>query len=139
MTHLSSDRISERILGEPNPEVEQHLQTCILCRDEIAAMQAGLGEFKSSVHEWAAQPTASMQITTISPRRVSWGWAAVTMSAVSLAVLPLYLNVRQAERQAENAQDSLLLNRVQAHLARPAPQPMERLMQLMSEKNGGSQ
>jgi len=58
---------------------------------------------------------------------------------MTIGLLPMYVDVRQAQREAARAEDSLLLNQVHARLARTVPQPMEQLMELMKEGKGGPQ
>jgi len=52
---------------------------------------------------------------------------------MTLALLPMYLNVRQAQLEAERAQDALLMDEVHIRITQTVPQSMERLMELMSE------
>jgi hypothetical protein len=133
MTHLSSAQISEWILGEHDKVVKQHVQTCSKCYEEIARLQDGLLAFRQSMRDWAEQP-AVPGVVSSPPHRVSWGWAAGSAAIIFAALLPMYLDVREAQHEAKIAQDSLLLNQVQSHLTRAVPQPMEHLMDLMNER-----
>ena len=137
MSHLSSGQISEWILGEHdierNSEIELHVRTCDQCQREIALLKGGLLAFRESVREWAAE-SAVVSVATIPARRVSWRWAAGAAAVLTAVLVPSYLEVRQTQHEAKTAQDSLLLNEVQAHLARTVPQPLEHLMELMNEE-----
>ena len=139
MTHLSSKQVSDWILGEREPEVSRHVESCGKCLNEIEKLQGGLLAFRSAVHEWAEEPAA----VRIPARRPSWRWAVAAAAAMGLALLPMYLDVRNARREAEyaaeRAKDALLLNQVNAHLARTVPQPMQQLMELMIEGKEGLQ
>ena len=139
MTHLSSEQVTEWALSQRDPEVERHLDDCRACRDELKQLQDSLRAFRQSVHDWAGVP----EPTAAHPRQMvgsfSWKWAGMTAVAATLALFPLYLDVRHAEREAEIARDSLLLDQVQAQLARTVPQSMEPLMQLMNEEREGGQ
>jgi len=141
VTHLSLEQISEWIVGEREAEVERHLQSCGKCREDIARLQDPLLAFQHSVHEWAAQPGRAVAgaITPRIPRRVSWAWPAAAAAALGIALFPLYLNVREARHEMKSAEDSLLLNQVNARLARTVPQPMEQLMELMNQGKDGLQ
>jgi hypothetical protein len=138
MRHLSSEQISEWLLGERNAEVGRHVEICGKCREEIVQMQDGLHAFKETVHGWAERPQA-WNIPARKPSPASWSLVAATAVAMSLVLLPLYLNVRQAQFEAEKAQDSLLLDQVQERLNQTVPQSMERLMELMSERKEAQQ
>jgi len=136
MTHLSSEQMSDWILGERKPDVERHLEACSECHREIVGLQSGLLAFKHSVHEWAGQPAALQPAVA---RRGNWGWAAVTAAAMGIILLPLYLDVRQDQHNVAGAEDSLLLDEVNTRLARTVPRSMEHLMELMNERKEGPQ
>jgi membrane protein insertase Oxa1/YidC/SpoIIIJ len=133
MTHLSSDQVFEWTLGERDPEIERHLRHCVTCNREVSGLEQGLRVYRQSVLDWAARPV-SMEIPAQRVHTGSWAWtAAVTAVATSLALVPLYLDVRQARLEARNVQDSELLDEVQARLTRNVPQSMQTLMELMAE------
>jgi hypothetical protein len=133
MTHLSSEQISEWLLGECDAEGQRHVESCSQCHDEIVELRDGLQVFKQSVHRWA-EHSHSLSLPAPEPSSsVSWTLAAATVVAISLALLPLYLDVRQMRLEAEKAQDSLLMDQVHARITQTVPQSMERLMELMTE------
>src|SRR5262249_20923775 len=70
-------------------------------------------------------------------------WALVAAAVIILIVVPLYENVRERHRDADTAEDVVLLEQVNAHLSRTVASPMEPFMQLLSDtsadKLGGSQ
>ena len=139
MTHLSSTQISEWTLGESNSDVDRHLQTCTTCHEEVLRFRDGLVAFKRSVHSLAEQMDHTETQMVFVPRAaVSWRWAAASAMAISLALLPLYLDHAQRRQEAQNAQDSLLLTQVNARLAESVPQPMKQLMELMNDKEGAA-
>jgi hypothetical protein len=134
MTHLSSEQMSSWTLGERSPEVERHLQACHDCNQEIVRLQDGLLGFKHSVENWAQQSSIpGIQIARPPARRLHWQWAAASVVAISVVLLPLYLDMREAQREAASARDSLLLTQINARLARTVPQSMEKLMELMND------
>lgn len=141
MTHLSSEQISKWTLGEQSPEVEHHLQTCEECYNEVARLQRGLLAFRQSVQDWAGQYDSkqAMRVAVAPASPLPWKWAAASVMLMSFVLLPLYLEVKQAEREADSARDSLLLSQVNARLARTVPQSMEPLMELMNEGKEESQ
>jgi hypothetical protein len=73
------------------------------------------------------------------PIKLLWKGAALVALTSSIALMPLYLDVRQAQHDATEAQDSLLLDEVDQHLSRTVPRSMEQLMQLMNEEKEGIQ
>jgi hypothetical protein len=143
MKHLSSEQISNWLLGECDAGAKQHFDSCLKCREDVARLEQGLLEFKGAVHEWADQPIA----LRIPARRPSLKWAAAAATAMAVALLPMYLNVRSAQHEAqvaaelaaERANDALLMRHIESHLARSVPQPMEQLMELMNKGKDGLQ
>jgi hypothetical protein len=137
MTHLSSEQMSDWILGGRSPDVECHLQDCGRCHQEIVELQSGLRAFQQSVHEWAGQPGA-LRIPSTSTRLGSWSWAAVSAAAMGAVLLPLSID-GQKHREIASAADSVLLDQVNTRLAQSVPRSMEHLMELMNEGKEGPQ
>jgi hypothetical protein len=135
MKHLSSEQIAGRLAGETDPQAEQHFEICKECSEDFTRLQQGLIEFKGAVHEWAKQPV-EIRIPAHQP---SWKWAAAAAAILGIALLPMYFEVRDAQQEAQSAQDALLLKRVQVRLSRRVPQPLEQLMNLMNEGKEGPQ
>jgi hypothetical protein len=138
--HLSSQEVSQWMIGERTPQQEQHVRQCSECGAELARMEAALGLFRGSVRHWSsgqsrAEPPA---IGSISPARrgpsiqpMRWALAAVTL--LVLAAVPIYRNAQDRQRQAEIAKaDALLLEQVDAEVSRAVPRPMEPLVKLVS-------
>lgn len=137
--HLSSEQVLEWTLGERCAEVGRHLADCRECREELVGLQDGLRAFRQSAHDWADAPVrVAVPDRPVSPP-VSWGWAGLTAMVIGLALFPLYLDIRETQREAESVRDSLLLDQVQTRLARTVPQSMEPLMELMAEEREGGQ
>ena len=137
--HLSSEQVFEWTLGERSAEVGRHLEDCRECREELARLQDGLSAFRQSAHDWADAPVRVAGPTRSAAAPVSWAWAGLTAMVIGLALFPLYLDIRETQREAESVRDSLLLDQVQTRLARTVPQAMEPLMQLMTEEREGGQ
>ena len=60
-------------------------------------------------------------------------WALAAAALLVLAVVPIYRNAQDRQRQAEIARaDTLLLEQVDAEVSRAVPRPMEPLVKLVS-------
>jgi hypothetical protein len=138
MTHLSSEQISDWLVGERNAEAARHVEICRKCHEDIVQVQNGLHVFREAVHNWAERP-GLWNVPARPASSPSWTVAAATAAAMSLVLLPLYLDKRIAQSETEKAQDSLLLDQVHARLTQSVPQSMERLMELMSERKEAEQ
>jgi len=141
MTHLSSEQIAGWTVGERSADVELHLENCRTCHEEVIRLQHGLSAFRESTHAWAerARPSVVPELLRRSTSPVSWMWAAASLVAVSIILGPIYVDMRQAQSEERNAQDSLLLDQVHESLTRSVPQSMESLMALMNEEGGDQQ
>ena len=142
MAHLTSKQIHEWTIGERNRDAAQHLEICQACRDEIVTLQDGLQAFRHSVHRLAStEMTAATVKSSTSPRtlQLSWKWATTIAVSMGLVLFPIYLDRSKARQDAQTAQDSLLLNQINARLSRTVPEPMEPLMILMNDAKGDSQ
>src|SRR5262245_13138129 len=140
--HLSSEQISMWIAGDATAEQRQHVHECEECGGEIARLQTALGNFRGAVSLWAERENAAPGIQCVAaprrPQRLFRRWAAAVAAAGVLAVIPLYRNLEERARQAEaeqaarNAQDALLMERINFQLSRTAPASFEPLVNLVS-------
>ncbi|MBV8846195.1 MAG: energy transducer TonB [Bryobacterales bacterium] len=53
MTHLSSDQISQCLIGAGAPEEARHARECEACRAELERLETALQQFRSSVRQWS--------------------------------------------------------------------------------------
>jgi hypothetical protein len=138
--HLSSQEISQWMIGERTPQQEQHVRQCSECGVELARLEAALTLFRGSVRHFSsrqshAEPPA---IASILPARRGsrmqpMRWALVAAALLVLAAVPIYRNAQDRQRQAEIARaDALLLEQVDAEVSRAVPRPMEPLVKLVS-------
>ena len=136
--HLTSDQISEWIIGERKPEIEEHLFECAACRSELALFEKTLSLFRESAHEWSERQSFDERKTMARIRHEpvrtalnAFGWAA---AAVLLIVASFSVHHRPPEQTASTAvsiSDEALLERVDAEISQPVPAPMEPLRALM--------
>jgi anti-sigma factor RsiW len=136
IAHLSSEQLSECILGQPSPVVAQHVQHCSSCRAELANFREALGEFRGAVRGWSKEeanqalgvPAAVPEPRRAPSRQLAWAVAIAVVCVIASFVAPRHA----AETRA--ASDAVLLNRVDAQVSRTAPSPMEPLMKLVVEE-----
>jgi hypothetical protein len=146
IAHLTSEQLSNLIAGDATAQQTQHASECPVCSDEVNRVKDAMGIFRDSVHRWAERNGAStVPDISFAPRRsfgIRWILAAVA-ALIVLIVAPLYKKANDQKRSLEAAEDTLLLEQVNAHLARTVPESMEPLMKLISnasvEESGGRQ
>ena len=142
--HLDSEDVDQWLVGERNPAAEDHLRDCAECRSEVARLESALTGFCDSAHQWSARqplsrPPAGWVARSVTGRR--WAapmrWAVVAALTVLLAALPLYRNHSRRQAAAEARANALLLEQVSADISRPAPEPLEPLIKLVSQSTSG--
>ena len=137
--HLSSREVSQWMIGERTPQQEQHVRQCPECGAEVARMEAALALFRGSVRHWsdgqsrAEPPAVGSILRARGSRALPMRWALAAVALLVLAAVPVYRNVQDRQRQAEDARaDALLLEQVDAEVSRAVPRPMEPLVKLVS-------
>jgi anti-sigma factor RsiW len=134
--HLSSEQLSECILGQPSPMLAQHVQDCTVCQAELENFREALGEFRGAVRAWSndqAKAALDIPATVSQPRSIASHQLAW---AVLIAVVCVIASLVGPRHGAENAaaSDAVLLNQVDAQVSRTAPTSMEPLMKLVVQE-----
>lgn len=127
-SHLSPEQISEWMIGQKAPEVEEHLAQCPECAAAVEKIRAPIAMFRGAVREWSGHQVATPV------KRSGVLWLRVAATAAALVVL-VAIGIDGANRRAAGIarQDDALLEQVQAQVSRSVPAPMEPLYDLMSE------
>jgi hypothetical protein len=137
IAHLSSEQLSECLLGQPSPLVARHIQDCPACRAELTAFCEALGEFRGAVRAWSDhRANAALAIPASVPEPSSRSASHQLGWAMLIAVICMIASFVLPRHGAENssASDAVLLNQVDAQVSRTAPSSMEPLMQLVVQK-----
>jgi len=129
--HLSDLQIAAWMTGERTAGEQAHVRECAECGAEVARLESAVAAFRGSVREWSAGAAGRpSRARSRAPHALRLVFATALLAI--LAGVPLY---RTAERQRQAAQaraDALLLEQVDAGLARSVPAPMEPLLSLVS-------
>ncbi len=137
IAHLSSEQLSECILGQPSLIVARHVQDCPACRAEVANFGEALGEFRGSVRAWSEhRANAALAIHASVPEPRSWSASHQLAWALLIAVVCVVASFVIPRHGGENAAgaDAVLLNQVDAQVSRTAPSSMEPLMKLVVQE-----
>jgi cytochrome bd-type quinol oxidase subunit 2 len=133
--HLSAEQISQWMMGERTPQLEEHVAECPECRSELEQLETALVQFRSAVR--AAGHSASPPVWRATASHGPWfSWPRLVLAAAALLILvalPLTWRARVQERAAEAAlADSQLLERVDSAVSQAVPEPMEPLVNLVT-------
>jgi hypothetical protein len=141
ISHLSSEQISKVLADKATAEETLHANECVECRTELTRLRETLSLFRDSVLEWANENhrSAPSSVAFLRAEKSAYSrqplrWALITALLILFVAVPLYRSVSDHHRETD-AEDSLLLEQVNAHLSRTVPAPMEPLMQLLSDSS----
>ena len=132
--HLTSQQVSEWILGDHSREAELHVRSCSLCQAEIGQFEASLKGFRSSVRQWSEEqlpPYSPLQVKRNPARLWAMGIAWAT-AAIILCILLGRLSYRPAPQPQTATADTTLLAQIDHEVSRTVPDSMESLTQLVS-------
>jgi anti-sigma factor RsiW len=136
--HLSAAQISEWMIGERTPQLEQHVAQCPECSAELKKMEAALSQFRSSMRDPRHAP-AVPEWREPAPSSPWFTWSRMLLAAAVLLILvamPVWwrAHVRQQETVTAAAAlaDSQLLERVDSAISQAIPEPMEPLVTLVT-------
>ena len=137
IAHLSSEQLSECLLGQASPIVARHILDCPACRAELASFGEALGEFRGAVRAWSDErASAALAIPPNVPEPRFWSASHQLGWAMLIAVACMIASYVMPRHEAENSStsDAVLLNQVDAQVSRTAPSSMEPLMKLVVQK-----
>ena len=135
--HLSSEQISECILGDPRPPVARHVHQCPACRAELVRFREALGEFGGAVRAWSDDRAHAVLAASspVAPRRtwnpaqqLAWALMLAAVCVIASFVLPWH------HAASSSLSDAALLNQVDAQVSSTVPSSMEPLMKLVVEQ-----
>ncbi|HLQ76453.1 MAG TPA: hypothetical protein VK210_03810 [Terriglobia bacterium] len=147
MKHLTSVQISKLAAGFFNEfsEEERHCRECPGCAAELERFRGVVSLFRSSVRDWIEkQNQAEFPVVHHAARRsepIHWQsltWVLVGTGLALAIAVPVYRDSRDRQIKAQAAEDVLLTEDVNEHLARRVPVAMNSLMQLMPVENSGA-
>lgn len=141
--HLSEDQIAQCIVGDADRAEAQHVRECLECSTELNRFSKSVALFQASIQEQIrarialVPPPAASKPAGSSSRTARW--VLVAAAAVVLVVLPFVRTGIKPEAFTEpaytEADPDAVMNRVNVHLARTVPAPMEPLMLGLPDMN----
>lgn len=141
--HLSEDQIARCIVGQATIAEVHHARECTDCGAELNRFNKSVALFQGSVQEQIKDRIAQIPSITVSKRpgvdTRTQRWVLVAAAAVVLVVLPFIRTGNKPEAFPEptstETDPDAVMNRVNLHLARTVPEPMEPLMMGLPDMN----
>ena len=129
-SHLSSEQISNWMLGERTSSEEQHVLECPQCSADVARLESALTAFGGAVRDAGARQSVVKPLRD-GRRARPLRWVLVAATALVVAAVPIYRQDQQ--RKADRAKaDAALMEQVDAEVSRAIARPMEPLAKLMT-------
>lgn len=141
--HLSEDQIARCIVGQATIAEVQHARECPECGVEVNGFSKSVALFHSSIDEQINDRISlSTSVAVSKPSGAGTRtprWVLVAAAAVVLVALPFIRTGNKPEAfpeptSAETDPDAVM-NRVNLHLARTVPEPMEPLLMGLPDMN----
>ena len=137
--HLSQEQIARGALGQLTGAERQHFVECPECRGQLELLDDALSLFQSSIRRRiddriALQPPEMTQFTNglAGARSSKWRWALVAAATVVAVILPFVVSDTRPEKAVEQvsaqADADEIMKRMNLHLSRTVPAPMEPLL-----------
>jgi anti-sigma factor RsiW len=136
IAHLSSEQLSEFMLGQPSPLIARHVRACPACRAELANFREALGDFRGAVRAWSNDQANLLAIPNARPEPRSWAASHQLAWAVLIAAVCIIASFVMPRRPGGNplSSDAVLLNQVDTQVSRTVPSSMEPLMKLVAQE-----
>jgi hypothetical protein len=132
--HLSEDQFEAGLLGQAQLE---HINGCSECREEFDRVRKALSLFRSAVWGLAEdrvdlQPSKVISPVHSSVRIPKWGWALAVATFVAAVVIPMLVPEMYPPKRVAQISPEAVMERLNRHLSRTVPEPMEPVMSLIS-------
>lgn len=137
--HLSEDQFEACILGRAGQWELAHINECRECRAELEQFRKALSMFRSAVadivEDHAALHSSGVSGSARSSADIpAWRWAVVLTVFVAAIMLPIVVSHTNPPKPAEQMSPEAVMERLNRHLSRTVPAPMEPMMSLISSE-----
>ena len=143
--HLSQDQFERCVLAGGGPSEMEHMSECPECRGEVERFSKGLALFRRAVRDLAEDPFAMQEadFPTVAPAATGatgWRWTLAAAGLIAAIMLPFFITVPgPVGKVPAKLSPEAVMERLNRHLARTLPEPMEPMMSLFSGDDAGSE
>ena len=137
--HLSEDQFAKCLIGGSTRAELQHIRECPQCSVELERFEKMLSLFRTAVRDRiddrvACHPSEDTPLGRREAGISTLRWAWVTAAIVAL-IIPLFMSEKKPpkidEQVATETNPVAIMDRVDLHLSRTVPAPMEPMMSLI--------
>jgi len=151
--HLSQDQFAKCAFGRLARAELQHISECPECRAELDRFGNALSLFRSAIRHRiddrvALHTPGGTRLRPAETGMSKWRWALVAAVVVVVVTLPFFMSENKPQeaviQPSTETNPDALMDRVNLHLSRTVPAPMEPMMSLIPSeelisKSGGVQ
>lgn len=107
MSHLSSEQISECLIGVAGQSADRHASECAACRAEIDALARPLALFRESVRHWSERISEqrvafeTAPVLLLLPESLDRAWYSSLLAAIREAIHPPQLPLEVTSKPVE--------------------------------------
>jgi hypothetical protein len=139
--HLTEDQIARCFVGQSSIGERQHIQQCAACGAELERLANSISLFRNAVRDRIDACVAVHAPAIVFQDRPPvvttpiWKWAMVTVVAVLLVALPLFITRPQqfVDNASTTTDPDTLMREINLHLSRTMPAPMEPILTLIPD------
>jgi len=139
--HLTEVQIARCFAGQYTIDERQHIQQCAACGAQLDRLASSISLFRNAVRDRIDArvalhaPAIVFEDQPPVPATPTWKWAMVTLVAVLLAALPLFITKPQqfVDNASAPADPDILMREINLHLSRTMPAPMEPILILIPD------
>jgi anti-sigma factor RsiW len=119
------------------------MSECPECRGEVERFSKGLALFRRAVRDLAEDPVTMQEADFATPATTGatrWRWTLAAAGLIAAIMLPFFITTPGpvAKVPAEMSPEAVM-ERLNRHLARTLPEPMEPMMSLLSGDDAGGE
>jgi anti-sigma factor RsiW len=138
--HLSQDQFERCLLLRAGPAELEHLSNCPGCRAEFEHCSRLLALFRSAIRhrvddQVTFQSSAVLSSDSAATGIPKWRWALVAVGFFAVVMSPFFMTaIKPPERMARvstKTSAEAVMERLNRHLSRTMPAPMEPVMSLI--------
>jgi anti-sigma factor RsiW len=145
--HLSQDQFEACVLGRSGPAESEHINECRKCREELERFGRTLALFRSAVRDLADDRVALRAPEAATFMLVGrpipwWRWALVATGFIAVIVMPFFITENKPDESVEPVSSEMspeaVMERLNRHLLRTVPGPMEPMLSLIPSEEFAS-
>jgi anti-sigma factor RsiW len=121
------------------------MNDCPECRAEIERFTKGLALFRRAISDLVDDPVTLQEadVVTLAPAAIAvprWRWTLAAAGLVAAIMLPFFIPPpKPVVKPPAEVSPEVVMERLNRHLARTLPEPMEPMMSLISDEQTGSE